>query len=173
MIEHRRHRAPVPLLLLIVASLGACTGPGDLIGQLPTPSPGAPVPTPTAPSAPAGTPDHVRTGLWATQINGKSVQMMEVRDGETLVDFPCAHGSITQPLTLDAGGHFAVIGMYTPESGAAPVAEAQPPGPARYTGWTDGQALQLTVSLVDGDVKIGDYSLSFSLVPLPSMPKCM
>jgi hypothetical protein len=99
--------------------------------------------------------------------------MLEVRDQEALLDFPCAQGSIPQPWTLDATGHFALTGTYTPESGAAPAAEAQPPVPARYTGWTDGQTMQLTVSLVDSGAKIGDYALTFSPTPFPPMPKCM
>jgi hypothetical protein len=33
--------------------------------------------------------------------------------------------------------------------------------------------MQLTVVLVDGNVHIGDYTLTFSPTPLPPMPKCM
>lgn len=146
------------VLLLCLGVVAACTGPGDLMAQLPTPSPVAP-----------GT---VASGIWGTPINGKAVQMLEVRDTEAAVDFPCAHGTISQPLTLDAMGLFGVEGTYTQESGVAP-AEASLPVPARYTGRLAGQTLTLTVILIDGAVKIGDYTLTFSPDPLPPMPKCM
>jgi hypothetical protein len=146
------------VLLLSLAVSAACTGPGDLMAQLPTPSP-------TASS-------RVAVGVWGIAINAKMVQMLEVRDTEAVVDFPCAHGLISQPLTLDANGQFAVEGTYTQESGVAPAA-AVLPVPARYSGQTDGQTLTLTVTLVDGAVKIGDYTLTFSPTPLPPMPKCM
>ncbi len=128
------------------------------MSQLPTPPPVAP--------------SKVASGSWGTKINGKAVQMLEVQDTGAALDFPCAHGTISQGLTLEATGQFAVKGTYTQESGVAP-ADAALPVPARYTGWSDGQTMTLTVTLIDSAVKIGDYTLTFSPTPLPPMPKCM
>lgn len=156
-----RKRINVLFLLGCLAVLTACTSPGELIGQLPTPSPVA-----------AGTPGKVSNGIWGTTINGKAVQMLEVGDTATTVEFVCAHGLISQALTLDATGQFAVEGTYTQESGVAP-ADAALPVLARYTGRSAGPTMTLTVTLIEGAVKIGDYSLTYSPVPLPPLPKCM
>jgi hypothetical protein len=85
----------------------------------------------------------VATGTWG----GEHV-ILEVSGRGAAVEFDCARGQITQPLTLNQRGDFDVPGTFMPEHGG-PVGRDEPtsPNPARYSGHVDGNTLSLIVTL--------------------------
>ena len=101
-------------------------------------------------------PRQVGPGVWG----GQHVRL-EVKKDSSLIEYDCAHGTIDQPLVLDRHGRFDVIGTHTPEHGG-PVRrdEKADTRAARYTGWTDGEQMKLTVRLSDTNEMIGTFTLS-------------
>jgi hypothetical protein len=79
----------------------------------------------------------------------------------SILEYDCAHGSIDQPFTVDAGGRFDLIGTHVPEE-PGPIHEGQPPAahPARYTGSTDGKTMTFTVTLTDISQTLGPFALA-------------
>ena len=105
--------------------------------------------TQTAPDA-----SVVANGAWGgehivLQVSGKGAD----------VEFDCAHGQVTQQITLDKHGDFDVAGTFTPEHGG-PVRrdENTPSASARYSGHVDGDTMSLTITL--GKEKVGIYTLN-------------
>lgn len=94
-------------------------------------------------------------GSWG----GAHVSLIVTESGAT-TEYDCAHGTIDEPLVPDGRGNFDVSGTHIREHGG-PIREGEIPDehPVRYTGWTDGSNMDLTVSLVDTDERIGTFSL--------------
>lgn len=110
------------------------------------------------------------TGGWG----GRQIQL-NVSESSATVEFDCAHGTIDEPLTLDADNRFDVAGTYEDETGGPaknvsisnddgdprPPAVADNPDhhPARYTGSFNGQTLTLSITLADTKREVGTFSL--------------
>jgi hypothetical protein len=106
----------------------------------------------------------VATGAWG----GEHIALQVSEKGAD-VEFDCAHGQVTQPITLDRHGDFNVAGTFTPEHGG-PVRrdENTPSASARYSGRVDGDTMSLTITL--GKEKVGIYTLVRG--SRPSLTKC-
>lgn len=117
------------MMVLIVAVLVACAERGPAASRL----------------------DRVPTGDWG----GPSVNLA-VEDAGAHIEFDCAHGTLTGPLSLDAEGRFSVPGTFFREGG--PERPGDPGAPVRYSGHTDGESMQLDVVKEDGE-KIGSFEL--------------
>lgn len=100
--------------------------------------------------------ERVANGIWG----GQHIQISVTDAGATL-DFSCANGQITEPLTLDSNGRFDAAGVYQQEH----------PGPvrlgednrqrARYTGKVDGQEMTLTIKLSESEETLGPFIFKF------------
>src|SRR5258708_5407265 len=95
----------------------------------------------------------VAQGTWG----GEHI-ILEVSEKGAEAEFDCAHGQITQPITLDKHGDFDVAGTFTPEHGG-PVRRDENvlPASARYSGHVDGDTMSLTITL--GKEKVGIFTL--------------
>ena len=104
--------------------------------------------------APTG--QTVERGLW-----GGSHMSLTVTAAGGDADFDCAHGSVSEILTLDRSGHFDVAGTFTLETGG-PVREGQvpQPRPARYTGTVQGATMTVTISITGSSDIVGPFTLT-------------
>ena len=109
------------------------------------------------PTSPGGT---VPLGIWG----GVDIALTVTATGATLQQV-CADGTISQPMTLDASGHFDVPGTYDVTAG--PTFRH----PARYTGTTDGHTMTLTIVQTDNGQMVGPFTLTFGRVT--NIPPCM
>ena len=107
----------------------------------------------------------VATGAWG----GEHV-VLKVSEKGADVEFDCAHGQVTQPITLDKHSDFDVAGTFTPEHGG-PVRRDENPtsASARYSGHVEGDTMSLTVTL--GTEKVGTYTLIRG--SRPRLTKCL
>lgn len=82
---------------------------------------------------------------------GMHVSMEMNAQGATL-EFDCAHGTMLQPIKVNAKGEFRVQGTYTPEHGG-PIQRNNPPHdlPAVYKGTIQGDMMHLEIILADKD----------------------
>jgi len=102
-----------------------------------------------------GAPDAsaVAAGAWG----GEHI-VLQVSEKGADVEFDCAHGQVTQPITLDKHGDFDVAGTITPEHGGPVRRDENPlPASARYAGHVDGDTMSLTITL--GKERMGIYTL--------------
>jgi hypothetical protein len=84
-----------------------------------------------------------------------------VGESSATIEFDCAHGQIDGPLVTDRRGRFDLKGTYSPEHGGPVRANEQSAGqPVRYTGWTDGTKMTLTVTLAGRKETIGTFNLA-------------
>jgi hypothetical protein len=99
------------------------------------------------------------TAVPAGNWGGEHVSMEVTNSGATL-EFDCAHGSVPEPLTLDADGRFDRSGVFVREQGG-PIREGEPEDtrPARYSGTTDGRSMSLTITIQDGSLPVQAYRL--------------
>jgi len=106
----------------------------------------------------------IASGTWG----GEHV-ILEVSKSGAEAEFDCAHGQITQAITLDKHGDFNVAGTFMPEHGG-PVSrdDNTPPAKAHYSGHVDGDTMSLTVALEKESV--GTYTLSRGTHP--NLRKC-
>jgi hypothetical protein len=106
----------------------------------------------------------IATGTWG----GEHI-VLQVSEKGADVEFDCAHGQVTQPITVDKHGDFDVAGTFTPEHGG-PVRrdENTPSASARYSGHVDGDTMSLTVT--HGEEKVGIYTLNRG--SRPNITKC-
>jgi hypothetical protein len=100
-----------------------------------------------------GTGQPLTPGIW-----GGPHVWMEVRQNGADLEFDCAHGSIDEPLILDASGEFDWKGTYVAERGG-PATSAGVHKKARYHGRVDEDALQMVVSLAGSRADIGSFTL--------------
>jgi hypothetical protein len=108
-------------------------------------------------------------GTWG----GPHVVLNVTPEGATL-EYDCAHGTMDGRVVADRNGRFDLRGTHEGESGgvavgsiaadegagARPVAHGVGSRPARYVGRVKGQALQLTVTLLDTGETFGTFSLT-------------
>ena len=101
-------------------------------------------------------PRTVANGNWG----GQHIQM-SVTSGSAQIEYDCANGTITGPLKIDSRGQFELKGTHRVERGG-PVRndEGQQGEAAKYTGWTDGKKMTLTVTLVNSKTEIGTFELT-------------
>src|SRR5437764_579461 len=116
-------RGLLATLGLVLGLLAGCTSLAENIPLSPVPST-----NPTIPPAATAV-----AGTWG----GKHVSLTIDAGGATL-EFDCAHGSLSAPLSLDANGHFDIAGTYVAEGGVMSQ-EPPPDRPARYSGTIAGQ----------------------------------
>jgi len=108
----------------------------------------------------------VATGAWG----GQHITL-EVSEKGAEVELDCAHGEVTQPITLDGHGDFDVAGTFSPEHGG-PVRrdENTEPASARYLGHVEGDTMRLTVTVGKEKEKVGDFTLTRGA--RPNITKC-
>ena len=86
---------------------------------------------------------------------------VSVGESSATIEFDCAHGQIDGPLVTDRRGRFNLKGTFSPEHGGPVRNNEQSTGqPARYTGWTDGKKMTLTVTLAGQKETIGTFNLT-------------
>lgn len=97
---------------------------------------------------------NIPTGVWG----GQHIRI-EVSNGSATVEYDCAHGTIAGPMTLDNKGKFSLTGTHAREGGPVRIDDARKGNPARFSGWTDGKKMTLSVMLVDSKQEIGTFEL--------------
>jgi hypothetical protein len=105
--------------------------------------------TTTAPDA------VVVSGTW-----GGDHALLEVTDTTASIEFDCAHGTLSVPLTLNRGA-FDVTGDYVQEHGG-PIRsdETVDRQAARYTGTVSGSTMTMLVTLTATGQDRGTYTLT-------------
>jgi hypothetical protein len=98
---------------------------------------------------------RIPAGSWGGEHIG-----LEVTNKSATIEYDCAHGTIDGPLTLDSRGRFKLHGSHVREHGG-PIRTDEPlrTQQARYTGWTDGKRMELTVTIPATKETIGTFSL--------------
>src|SRR6267142_2154282 len=96
----------------------------------------------------------IPTGMWG----GQSIRI-EVAGNSAKVEYDCANGRIAGPLKLDSKGKFSLMGTHTREVGPIRVDAPRDGRPARFTGWTDGNKMTLTVTLTENNQDLGTFTL--------------
>jgi len=94
-------------------------------------------------------------GVWG----GNHVRMEVSGNGATL-EFDCAHGKVSEPLTLDRLGRFQAKGTFTREHGG-PIRENEKAAtqPAKYSGSIKDKTMMLSVTLTNSSESVGTFSL--------------
>ena len=95
----------------------------------------------------------VPPGVWG----GDHIRMEVSLDGAE-IEFDCARGTISAPLTLDAQGRFQVKGIYKRDTPAPAAAGADAGANAVYSGTLKGGAIHLEVS-VSGQSAVQSFNL--------------
>jgi hypothetical protein len=101
-------------------------------------------------------PNSLAVGAWG----GDRVRM-EVTSSGAVLDYDCAHGTIDQPIVLDAQGRFDVTGVHVFERGGPILDQPEDKHPARYTGSSNGTTLTLIVTITDRNEVVGTYKLTY------------
>ena len=98
---------------------------------------------------------RVAAGAW-----GAAGIAMDITASGARIEYDCAHGTITEPLVLDADGRFDVKGRHSREHGG-PVREGEDSNgqPVRYTGQVTGDTMTLTVMPEGSDTAISSHTL--------------
>ncbi len=107
----------------------------------------------------------VATGLWG----GRGISL-QVDERGARVEYDCAHGEITGPLSLNDRGEFEAAGKYVPETPGPTRVGAEYEHMARYAGRVQGDRMTLTVTLADTQEKIGTFTLEHGRGP--ALVKC-
>ncbi len=102
-------------------------------------------------------PGPLAAGTWGGDNAG-----LIASDTSAHVHIGCTLGNVHQAIVIDAVGRFDVPGVYSIT--AYPVHRG-PDHPARFTGWTDGRMMSLTVTLTDTAVALGPVQLVFGQDP--------
>jgi len=85
---------------------------------------------------------------------------IQVEGSSATIDYDCAHGTITGPLTFDSKGRFSWRGTHMRE-GPGPIRVDQESGsPATYTGSIKGDKMTLTVTLTDSKQVVDTFTLT-------------
>jgi len=101
-------------------------------------------------------PKTIPNGGWG----GTHIQLT-VANGSASIEYDCANGSIDGPLKIDSRGRFDWRGTHVREHGGpVRIGENRDASAARYTGWTDGKRMKLTVTLVDSKTVVGTFELT-------------
>ena len=109
---------------------------------------------------------QVENGTWG----GQHIEL-EIADDRSTIDFDCAHGSIDQRFQADSTGAFDLSGTYVEES-PGPVRKGgrEQTHRARYVGRIEGDAMTMTVKLIDTGKTAGSFRLTRGA--LPGVSKC-
>jgi len=88
--------------------------------------------------------ERMQPGRW-----GGDHISLNVESNAATVEYDCAHGIVNGPLEVDSSGRFNLTGTYIGEY-SGPVRGDKPltQSGARYTGWTDGRQMKLTVTIL-------------------------
>jgi hypothetical protein len=101
-------------------------------------------------------PANVAEGLWG----GAGIRLQVTKDGAD-VEYDCAHGRISGPLSLDANGHFQAKGTHVRERGGPiRLGESPPEEAASFSGDIKGQTMTLEVFLTAKAESIGKFTLT-------------
>jgi len=101
-------------------------------------------------------PRTIASGSWG----GQHIQMT-ISNGAAQIEYDCANGSIAGPLKIDSRGRFELRGTHNVEHGGPTRINDNEGGePVKYTGWTDGKKMKLTVTLVNSKTEIGTFELT-------------
>ena len=85
---------------------------------------------------------------------------VSVDESRASIEFDCANGRIDGPLTVDRRGRFSLKGTFSGEHGGpARIDEKPNEQPARYSGWTDGRRMTLTVTIEGSKEAVGTFNL--------------
>lgn len=99
---------------------------------------------------------RLSTGSWG----GPHIRM-QVESGSATIDYDCAHGTITGPLTFDSKGRFIWRGTHTREGpGPIRVGQESNGSAATYTGSVTGDKMTLTVKLSDTKQVVDTFTLT-------------
>ena len=104
---------------------------------------------------PKQTSTRVAAGVWG----GPHVRL-QVSDDGGAIEYDCGHGTLAQPLVLDAQGRFSVAGTHTREGGPVRIDIAPASQPVSYTGSVHGQTMTLTVTFKESQQSIGTFTLT-------------
>jgi len=96
-------------------------------------------------------PGPLAAGTWGGDNAG-----LIASDTSAHVHIGCTLGDVHQAIVIDPDGRFDVPGVYNVT--AYPVHRG-PDHPARFTGWSDGRVMSLSVTLVDTAVTLGPVQL--------------
>lgn len=100
-------------------------------------------------------PHQVVAGTWGGEHMG-----MVVADTGASIEYDCASGRITQPLTLGPGGDFSWTGLFFPgHPGPVRVGDEPAPHAAVYSGRVSGDEMKVTLRVPDSL----DITQSFTL----------
>src|SRR5260370_26344700 len=101
-------------------------------------------------------PPRLTQGSWG----GQHITM-DVGESSAAIEFDCANGQISGPLTIDRRGRFDLKGTFTREHGG-PIRDDEKSNrqPARYSGWTDGRRMTLTVTTEGQNATVGAFNLT-------------
>jgi hypothetical protein len=104
---------------------------------------------------------RVPTGVW-----GGDHLAMTVTEAGAHLEFDCASGDITVPLTSDKTGRLEVDGVFVREHGG-PIRSDEVPDrqPARYSGHLEGQTMTLEVTLTNSNESIGSFAVRLGAEP--------
>jgi len=101
-------------------------------------------------------PTNVPEGLWG----GAGIRLQVTKEGAE-VEYDCAHGRISGPLSVDANGHFQASGTHVRERGGPiRLGESPPEQAASFTGDIRGQTMTLEVFLTAKSESIGKFTLT-------------
>lgn len=105
-------------------------------------------------------------------LGAKNLQLQVTTTG-ALLTLPCGQSAqITQPITLDAAGHFDVAGTLTQVQGAPSIVPTKPV-PARFSGTTDGKTMTLTVTPPPlGAPEAAPYALAYGAPTVTDIGAC-
>jgi hypothetical protein len=106
-------------------------------------------------------------GTWGGQHIG-----MVVTAGGAELEYDCAHGRITGPISLDRDGEFVALGVHVREHGG-PIREGEQviELPARYSGRVRGSEMTLKVDLTATSESLGTFELERGASP--NVFKCL
>ena len=104
---------------------------------------------------------RVQTGAWG----GEHLALTVTETGAHL-EFDCASGDVTEPLTVDREGRLAVDGVYVRGHGG-PIRPGEEPDrkPARYSGRIEGNTMTLAVTLTDSKENVGTFTVTHGAQP--------
>ena len=86
---------------------------------------------------------RLANGIWG----GQHIQF-QVSDGSAAIEYDCAHGSITGPLTFNSEGRFRWRGSYIRERGGpVRIDDKVNSQPATYSGWIKDDTMTLTLEI--------------------------
>jgi hypothetical protein len=88
-----------------------------------------------------------------TMWGGNHVEM-QIGDSGARLEFDCAHGTMDEPLRVDARGAFTAMGTFVPERSGPSRDDPPRPPKATYSGTITGDAMVLRV-VVDGQDPAG------------------